>query len=143
MAGRVGFVPHTASVRALRRLRAASSLPRGARVRVVETTTYRRRRPAGRVEVVEDSDFHLVIADPGTGGTMIVEFPAQYCTLTTKPVLRRRMRAARLAFIRACGFPPAGDFGGCRAPRRLPVLASLTTGMDRPASPRTPSSSTP
>ena len=33
----------------------------------------------------------------------IVEFPAGYCTLTAKPVLRRRMQAARLAFIRACG----------------------------------------
>jgi hypothetical protein len=36
---------------------------------------------------------------------MIVEFPAMYCTLTARPVLRRRMQAARSAFIRACGVP--------------------------------------
>jgi hypothetical protein len=44
------------------------------------------------------------------GGTMIVEFPASHCTLTARPVLRRRMRAARLAFIRACGVPSASYF---------------------------------
>jgi hypothetical protein len=58
----------------------------------------------------EDSDFHLVIADPRTGGTMIVEFTALYCTLTAKPVLRCRLQAARLAFIRACGTPSRTDF---------------------------------
>jgi hypothetical protein len=41
---------------------------------------------------------------------MIVEFPASYCTLTAKPVLRRRMQAARLAFIRACGSPSRSEF---------------------------------
>jgi hypothetical protein len=41
---------------------------------------------------------------------MIVEFPAFYCTLTTKRVLRLRMQAARRAFIRACGLPPSSDF---------------------------------
>jgi hypothetical protein len=76
----------------------------------VETTTYRVHARMVESKLEEDSDFHLVIADPRTGGTMIVEFSANYCTLTTKPVLRRRMQAARLAFIRACGFPSSSDF---------------------------------
>jgi hypothetical protein len=53
----------------------------------------------------DDSDFHLVVADSRTGGTMIVEFPASYCTLTAKEVPRKRTQAARLAFLRTCGVP--------------------------------------
>jgi hypothetical protein len=101
MAGQINFVPHATSVRALRRLRPPNSLPSNARVRPVETTTYRVHARLVESKLEEDSDFHLVIADPRTGGTMIVEFPAFYCTLTTKRVLRLRMQAARLAFIRA------------------------------------------
>jgi hypothetical protein len=86
----------------------------------VETTTYRVHGRLVESKFEEDSDFHLVIADPRTGGTMIVEFPAFYCTLTTKRVLRLRMQAARLAFIRACGLPPASDF------KRLRGTATIT-----------------
>jgi hypothetical protein len=110
MAGRVSLVPHTTSVRALRRLRPPSSLPQDARIPSVETTTYRVHARMVESKLEEDSDFHLVIADPRTGGTMIVEFPANYCTLTAKPILRRRMQAARLAFIRACGVPSSSHF---------------------------------
>jgi hypothetical protein len=109
-AGQVRLVPHTTSVRALRRLQPPSSLPRDARIRPVETTTYRVHARLVESKLEEDSDFHLVIADPRTGGTMIVEFPANYCTLTAKPVPRRRMQAARLAFIRACGFTSSSHF---------------------------------
>ena len=120
MAGRVSLVPHATSVRALRRLRPPTSLPSNARVRPVETTTYRVHARLVESKLEEDSDFHLVIADPRTGGTMIVEFPAFYCTLTTKRVLRLRMQAARLAFIRACGLPPSSDF------KRLRGTATIT-----------------
>jgi hypothetical protein len=120
MAGQVNFVPHATSVRALRRLRPPTSLPNTARVRPVETTTYRVHARLVESKFEEDSDFHLVIADPRTGGTMIVEFPAFYCTLTTKRVLRLRMQAARLAFIRACGLPPSSDF------KRLRGTATIT-----------------
>jgi hypothetical protein len=120
MAGRVNFLPHATSVRALRRLRPPTSLPNTARVRPVETTTYRIHARLIESKFEEDSDFHLVIADPRTGGTMIVEFPAFYCTLTTKRVLRLRMQAARLAFIRACGLPPSSDF------KRLRGIATIT-----------------
>jgi hypothetical protein len=59
MAGRVNFVPHATSVRALRRLRAPTSLPSNARVRPVETTTYRVRARLVESKFEEDSDFHL------------------------------------------------------------------------------------
>jgi hypothetical protein len=85
-----------------------------ARNRPVETTTYRIHARLVESKFEDDSDFHLVIADPRTAGTMIVEFPASYCTLTAKPALRRRMQAARLAFIRACGVPSASYFSPLR-----------------------------
>jgi hypothetical protein len=109
-AARVNLVPRTTSVRALRRLPRPDSLPQSARNRPVETTTYRIHARLVESKLEDDSDFHLVLADPRTGGTMIVEFPASYCTLTAKPVLRRRMQAARLAFIRACGIPSSSYF---------------------------------
>jgi len=34
---------------------------------------------------------------------MIAEFPADYCTLTTAPALRAKMRHAREALVAACG----------------------------------------
>jgi hypothetical protein len=110
MASQVRLFPRWTTVRALRRLRAPASLPQKARNRPVETTTYRVRARLVGSKFEEDSDFHLVIADRRTGGTMIVEFAASYCTLTAKPAFRRRMQAARLAFIRACGVPSRSDF---------------------------------
>jgi hypothetical protein len=101
-------------VRALRRLLRPEVLPQRARNRPVETTTYRVHARLVESKFEEDSDFHLVIADARTGGTMIVEFPASYCTLTAKPVFRRRMQAARLAFIRSCGVPSSSFFSPLR-----------------------------
>jgi hypothetical protein len=73
------------------------------RQRGTETTLYTIH--ARLVEFVQedDSDIHLVVADPASGAKMIVEFPADYCALTTRPPLRAKMRAAREALVRACG----------------------------------------
>jgi hypothetical protein len=101
---------------------AGLAAPGRARVRPVETSTYRVHAHLVASKLEEDSDFHLVIADPRTGGTMIVEFPAISCTLTAKPLLRRRMQAARLAFIRACGFPSSSHFDLLRG-------AAMITGV--------------
>jgi hypothetical protein len=114
MANQVNLVPRTTTVRALRHLPRPDSAPQDARVRPVETTTYRVRARLVESRFEDDSDFHLVIADLRTGGTMIVEFPAFSCAGTAAPALRRRMQAARLAFIRACGFPSASDFDQLR-----------------------------
>jgi hypothetical protein len=110
MARQVNLVPRPTTVRALRRIPRPSSPPENGRVRPIETTTYRVRARLVRSKFEDEQDFHLVIADPVTGGTMIVEFPAFSCTRAARPALRRRMQAARAAFIRACGTPSASDF---------------------------------
>ena len=114
MASQVKLTPHPSSVPALRRLRVPPSLPQKARNRPVETSSYRVHARLVESKFEDDSDFHLVIADPRTGETMIVEFPALYCTLTAKPALRRRMQSARSAFIRACGAPSRSGFDRLR-----------------------------
>jgi hypothetical protein len=61
-----------------------------------------------RVRLVEfvqedDSDIHLVVADPRSGAKTFVESAADYCTLTTKPALSAKLRTARAALVRARG----------------------------------------
>lgn len=49
----------------------------------------------------EDSDIHLVIADPSNkSNTMIVELPSDGCTGT---IQKKQMQSARKSFLRACG----------------------------------------
>jgi hypothetical protein len=114
MASQVKLVPRATTVRALRRIPRPSSPPQNGRVPPVETTTYRVRARLIESKFEDDQDFHLVIADLLTGGTMIVEFPAFNCIRNANAGLRRRMQAARLAFIRACGTPSASDFSQLR-----------------------------
>jgi hypothetical protein len=93
----------------LARLTSPAGLAYTTRQRGAETTLYTIR--ARLVEFVQedDSDIHLVVADPASGAKMIVEFPADYCALTTRPPLRAKMRAAREALVRACG-PASSSF---------------------------------
>lgn len=79
-ASAVKRTPKTTSVRALRRLQPPSGLRHRARVQGVETTIYRVRVPLIEMKLEADGDVHLVIAQPGTAQTMIVEFPAAGCT---------------------------------------------------------------
>jgi hypothetical protein len=59
----------------------------------------------------EDSDIHLVIADPRDHRkTIIVEFPASYCTLGAQPAARAKMSTARQALQRACGAASGSEF---------------------------------
>jgi len=103
MASRVSLIPRATTVRALRRLRPPDSLPQKARNRPVETTTYRVRARLVGSKFEEDSDFHLVIADPRVGGSMIVEFPASDCLGTRA---HDRIVGARQALKEACGDLP-------------------------------------
>jgi hypothetical protein len=62
------------------------------------------------MKLEDDSDIHLVIADPTrTGATMIAEFPAKSCTAGATPRARTKMNRARTALIAACG-APTGSF---------------------------------
>jgi hypothetical protein len=54
----------------------------------------------------DDSDVHLVIADPrNLRQTMVAEFPATGCTKGASPSARRKMKRARSRLIRTCGRP--------------------------------------
>lgn len=103
-ARRVDLHPRPTTVGALRRLRAPASLP-DSRLGGAERHTYRIvvRLVAAKFE--GDSDIHLVVADPHTGGTMIVELPALGCTKHATPAARKLMERARAALLRACGDP--------------------------------------
>jgi hypothetical protein len=52
----------------------------------------------------DDSDVHLVVADPKTGATMIAELPSPACVgAAASP--RAAMAAARASLARYCGAP--------------------------------------
>lgn len=56
----------------------------------------------------EDSDIHLVIAEPGNSSeTMIVELPADGCTGALQ---KKQMDSARKSFLRQCGSPGSSRF---------------------------------
>ena len=98
------------TIEALRRLPARPG-DESSRGGTVERTVYRvaARLVAAKV-IGEDSDIHLVIADPKTGGSMIAELPALSCTVGATRRARLLMQSARVAFLRACGDPGAGDY---------------------------------
>ena len=54
----------------------------------------------------DDSDIHLVIADPKLGGSMIVEFPATACNTAATPAAQASMAQARADLAGACGGEP-------------------------------------
>ena len=75
----VNFHAKATAVSALRRLRPPATLR--ARNPGVERRTYRVRARLVEFKIEEDSDVHLVIADPRyPARSMIVEFPATACT---------------------------------------------------------------
>lgn len=108
-ARQVRLAPTRTTVAALRR-RALPVDVGGARAAPVELHAYKVTARLIAAKLEDDSDFHLVIADPRTGGTMIVEFPLLSCVHGGSAVVRRRVNAARAALIRACGQPSSGSF---------------------------------
>jgi hypothetical protein len=57
----------------------------------------------------DDSDIHLVIADPRLGGSMIVEFPSDACDGAAVPAARLMMTQARVDLAAACGGEPGAS----------------------------------
>ncbi len=105
----IHFGPRPTTIAALRRLHPPGELGTG-RIGPVEKTTYRVRARLVAFKLEEDSDIHLVIADPHTGGTMIAEFPASFCVGSTAPsTAKAEMKAARAAILR-CGAAPRDRF---------------------------------
>lgn len=108
-ASRVKLTPHAATVDGLRALTKVTGIG-GARGLGTERTTYRVHATLVGIKQEADSDFHLVIADPTSGKTMIVEFPNQSCTLGAAATLRTKMQTARVAVVTACGFAPNSSY---------------------------------
>ena len=68
----------------------------------------------------DDSDIHLVLADPKLGGSMIAEFPASSCTVGADETERTAMDEARDDLAAACDGLPGSK------PRPLSGTATLT-----------------
>lgn len=85
----------------------------------VEMTTYRVRGRLVAARVEEDSDVHLVLADPASGGTMIAEFPALGCTKARRRRGGRRWSAPASPSSRRAPTPAADRSPTSAAAQRL------------------------
>jgi hypothetical protein len=103
LARKINFTPKATSIRTLR----SRTGPLGLRRHPgVERRTFRLRAALVEMKLEQDSDIHLVIADPRDSGlTMIVEFPAASCTAGASRQARAKMRRARAALVSSCGAP--------------------------------------
>ena len=100
-APQVDLVPRGASVHGLRALAAPPNL--GARLPGAEMHAWRIHVRLLWSKLENDSDIHLVVADPRTGETMIVELPSPSCAIGSPA--HAQIAAARAEFVRACGAP--------------------------------------
>jgi hypothetical protein len=80
-------------------------IPPDRRVAPVETTRWAVTARLVEMKFEADSDVHLVIADPITGGSMIAEFPDPGCTKKASSGARALMTSARAALLREEGTP--------------------------------------
>jgi len=105
-AGEVNLRLRKTSVSALRRL-GDPHIGRGdPRTGKVERRTYSVRARLVSFATEDDSDIHLVIADPrNPKRTMIAELPSSGCTKGARSSVRRKMSLARAGLIRECGRP--------------------------------------
>lgn len=70
----MNFTPIAATVHSLRLFIKPGSYPDNSRVSDVERTTYTASVTLVSMKLEDDRDIHLVVADPSTSETMIVEF---------------------------------------------------------------------
>jgi hypothetical protein len=106
---RLSLIPKATTIRALRKKQVPGFLGLR-RSRGIERTTFRVRAKLVEMKLEDDSDIHLVLADPTrTGATIIVELPSPSCTAGATSNARLKMRRARNTFIAACG-SPTGSF---------------------------------
>jgi hypothetical protein len=109
-ASRIDFAPRRTTVEDLL-LREPPDVGRHSARLPGEFSTYTVRARLRSFKLEDDSDIHLVIADPRAATkTMIVEFPLNGCVTSAGPRSRRRMAAARAALVRACGQPADDRF---------------------------------
>jgi hypothetical protein len=94
----------------------------------VETTAYRVEARLVKMRLERDGDIVLVIVDPNTLGTMIVEFPALTCIGKASARARLLMREARAALIAACGQPDPGSFTRVGGPATITGVGFVEPG---------------
>jgi hypothetical protein len=110
-ASQLTFDPHPTTVRDLRNI-FPPHVGRGTPRQPGEFTTYRINVRLRSFKIENDSDIHLVVADPrNSRETMIVELPNAGCTKNAGSAAQRRMSGARRALLRACGSPSSSSFG--------------------------------
>jgi len=97
----------TTTVEGLRHLRVPKNLKAtSARRAGAEKSVYTVQGLLMSMKREEDSDIHLVIADPKLGGSMIVELPSEACNGAAAPAARLMMTQARVDLAAACGGEP-------------------------------------
>lgn len=99
-AGDVNRVPRNTSIARIRQMPVSGSDAK--RTSPFETTTWRVRVRLIAAKIEDDSDVHLVIADPASGGTMIAEIPKASCAPRAPSWAKRAWTRARRA-LAACG----------------------------------------
>jgi hypothetical protein len=107
-AASVDLSPTVDNVAALRVLDRSASGPGHPRT-LPELTTYKVTARLVYAKLETDHDIHLVIQDPATLGTMIVEFPDPTCPVVVGTPHAAEIAAARQALVQA--------IGGTNAPR--------------------------
>jgi hypothetical protein len=106
LARRVNFTPRATTIRSLRGRSAPAGIGGLGRLAGLETRTFRVRAALVAMKLEDDSDIHLVIADPRNPRlTMIVEFPNASCARGASWQARTKMRRARSHLVAACGSP--------------------------------------
>jgi hypothetical protein len=121
-ASKVGFVTlKSRTIEKLRHLKPPSPLKASTPRRPgTERSVYQVTARLMAMRREDDSDIHLVLADPKLGGSMIAEFPASSCTVGADAKERKAMDSARDDLAAACGGLPAST------PRTLTGTATLT-----------------
>jgi hypothetical protein len=96
----VDLTPRATTVHALALIRAPGNI--GTRMPGAEMHVWRIRVRLVWQKLEDDSDIHLVVADPTTGEEMIAELPSPGCVGAAAGVAAQ-MSSARAALARACG----------------------------------------
>ena len=107
-AGQVALTPRQGQVDALRALPAPATLSGALGRTAAERVTYTVRARLMFVKEEADSDFHVVIADPRDGATMIAEIPDPACSQGSR--VQAQIAGARAAFIQRFGMPSTTHF---------------------------------
>ena len=106
-AANIRSAPEPTTISTLRRLRPPGKLS-SSRVPGVETTTFRVIARLLTAQSDRAGGVKLVVADPVTGGSMVMTLPSFACTSAADPTMRIKIANARKTFLALCGSPPRG-----------------------------------